>query len=89
MTEYSDVEIVNAAHEVAEKTGVPFELLKCTTPDNMEALASAVINDMERKAPKVHALPRGKRSMIIRGDEHAPTNGEQFANLICEQMRWA
>ena len=86
--DYSE-EIVNAAHEVAERTGVSAELLKCTAPENMEALASVVIQHKGSQTPKVHAAPHGSGSRIIRDDGPRRSSGEIFADYIKDRMNWA
>lgn len=86
---YTDEEKYQKAREVSERTGVPAELLECTTPDDMENLASTIIQYAESQQPKVHAAPAAKRSRIVRGDERRQTTGEMFADFIRDTMRWA
>ena len=82
-------EIMATAREVSERTGVSVDLLKHTTPENMENLASAVIQYAESQQPKVHAAPAARRSRIVRGDEHIQTPGEKFEEFVKNSMRWA
>ena len=86
----AEAERVDAARQISNETGVPFELLHahCHDVDAMGGFAQDVLNfakNYQSAQLPTHAAASATRSRIVRGaDNSAKSHGEIFADAVAD-----
>lgn len=78
-------ERLEKAQEVAEKTGVPLNLLQFCTTDEMETFAESYMKEQEQAHP--HAAPKAKAFNIVKESSPKTSDKRNFVRALTQAAK--